>query len=88
MNLFDGLLLLFVGLKLTGYIDWGWFWVLLPGIINFLCGFLRGVSKPRIPPKTQNTELIKSYISLRAAVENLVHLIKNKDRIPDDEEKH
>lgn len=24
------LLLLFVGLKLTGYIDWSWFWVLSP----------------------------------------------------------
>lgn len=28
---FFGLLgVLFVGLKLTGYIDWSWFWVLLP----------------------------------------------------------
>lgn len=27
----SGLLgLLFVGLKLTGYIDWSWWWVLLP----------------------------------------------------------
>lgn len=24
------LLLMFIGLKLTGYIDWSWFWVLSP----------------------------------------------------------
>lgn len=26
----DGLTLLFVGLKLTGYINWSWWWVLSP----------------------------------------------------------
>lgn len=26
----SGLLLLFIGLKLTGHIDWSWWWVLAP----------------------------------------------------------
>lgn len=30
-----GLTLLFVGLKLTGYIDWSWWWVLAPLWIGF-----------------------------------------------------
>lgn len=29
------LLLLFIGLKLTGYIDWSWWWVLAPFWIPF-----------------------------------------------------
>ena len=33
---FFGLLtVLFIGLKLTGYIDWSWFWVLSPLIFPF-----------------------------------------------------
>lgn len=35
--------ILFVGLKLTGYIDWSWWWVLLPfygGIVVVLGVFL------------------------------------------------
>lgn len=36
---FLGLLtLLFIGLKLTGYIFWSWFWVLSPIIIPLLIG--------------------------------------------------
>jgi len=33
----EGLLLLFIGLKLTGYIEWSWWWVLAPmwGPITF-----------------------------------------------------
>ena len=32
---FFGLLtILFIGLKLTGYIDWSWFWVLSPLLIG------------------------------------------------------
>lgn len=27
------LTLLFIGLKLTGHIDWNWFWVLLPMLL-------------------------------------------------------
>lgn len=30
------LTLLFIGLKLTGYIDWSWWWVLSPFWIEFL----------------------------------------------------
>lgn len=34
---FGGLLtVLFIGLKLTGYIDWSWWWVLSPLWIGFL----------------------------------------------------
>lgn len=34
---FTGLLtILFIGLKLTGYINWSWFWVLSPMIILIL----------------------------------------------------
>ena len=37
----DGLTLLFIGLKLTGYIDWSWFWVLSPILIPLiLCGII------------------------------------------------
>jgi len=33
---FVGLLtILFIGLKLTGYIDWSWWWVLSPVLISF-----------------------------------------------------
>lgn len=40
---FVGLLtILFIGLKLTGYIDWSWWWVLSPIwiIAMLLCGLL------------------------------------------------
>lgn len=30
IDFFDGLALLFIGLKLTGNITWSWVWVLLP----------------------------------------------------------
>ncbi len=32
-NLFTLLTVLFVGLKLTGHIDWSWWWVLSPVLI-------------------------------------------------------
>ena len=36
---FGGLLtVLFIGLKLTGYIDWSWWWVLSPIWISFVVG--------------------------------------------------
>jgi hypothetical protein len=35
----DLLGLLFVGLKLTGHIDWSWLWVLAPFWITFLLAF-------------------------------------------------
>ena len=31
---------LFIGLKLTNYIQWSWFWVLAPLWIGFLLGLL------------------------------------------------
>lgn len=34
------LLLLFVGLKLTGHIDWSWWWVLSPIWITFSLVFV------------------------------------------------
>ena len=38
---FIGMLtILFVGLKLTGYIDWSWFWVLSPIWITVLIALL------------------------------------------------
>jgi len=38
---FPGLLtVLFIGLKLTGYINWSWWWVLSPMIISLSIGLL------------------------------------------------
>lgn len=34
------LLVLFIGLKLTGYITWSWFWVLSPLWIGFVAWLL------------------------------------------------
>jgi len=34
------LTVLFIGLKLTNYIDWSWFWVLSPMPISFMIGML------------------------------------------------
>jgi uncharacterized protein (DUF983 family) len=34
------LAILFIGLKLTGYINWSWVWVLSPIWITFLIAFL------------------------------------------------
>ena len=38
MGLVGWLTLLFVGLKLTGFIDWAWLWVLSPLWISFGAG--------------------------------------------------
>lgn len=32
------LTVLFIGLRLTGHIDWSWIWVLSPLWVSFLCG--------------------------------------------------
>ena len=38
---FCGLLtILFIGLKLTGYIDWSWWWVLAPSWVTFAVVFV------------------------------------------------
>lgn len=34
MSFTEGLTLLFIGLKLTDYIDWSWWWVFAPTIIH------------------------------------------------------
>jgi hypothetical protein len=36
--LLAGLTILFVGLKLTGHIDWSWWWVLSPVLIPAVIG--------------------------------------------------
>jgi len=38
-----GLLLLFIGLKLTGYIDWSWWWVMMPIWMPLSLGVVLGV---------------------------------------------
>ena len=52
INFIYGLILLFIGLKLTGHIDWGWlvilspFWVVLGfGLILHLLGFGRDITE-------------------------------------------
>jgi hypothetical protein len=35
MKFFDALLILFIGLKLTGYIDWSWWLVFSPLMFTF-----------------------------------------------------
>ena len=39
-SFFDGLQLLFIGLKLTGFITWSWWLVASPFLLTFLLGFL------------------------------------------------
>jgi hypothetical protein len=34
LGFFSWLQLLFIGLRLTGYIDWSWWWVLSPTIVS------------------------------------------------------
>jgi hypothetical protein len=36
LGFFDALTLLFIALKLTGYITWSWLWVLSPWWITFI----------------------------------------------------
>jgi len=53
IGFFGMLTILFIGLKLTGYIDWSWFWVLSPTLIPLIIlfsilagiGVLFGLSK-------------------------------------------
>ena len=46
MKFTDGLTLLFVGLKLTGHIDWSWWFVVSPTILAIVAiGFERAVKK-------------------------------------------
>jgi hypothetical protein len=43
MGFFSALTLLFIGLKLTGYINWSWLWVLSPFIGSFCVLLILGV---------------------------------------------
>ena len=47
MKLPDLLLVLFIGLKLAGFITWSWLWVLSPlwisFVIIFICKFLEDI---------------------------------------------
>ena len=38
IGFFGMLTILFIGLKLTGFIDWGWVWVLSPLWLPFVIG--------------------------------------------------
>ena len=40
MKFADALLILFIGLKLTGYIDWSWWLVFSPLIFKFVIYFI------------------------------------------------
>ena len=40
MKFADALLILFIGLKLTGYIDWSWWLVFSPLIFTFVVYFI------------------------------------------------
>ncbi len=44
-NLPNALTVLFVGLKLTGHIEWSWFLILLPFIVSTLIATLIAVAK-------------------------------------------
>lgn len=45
MKLMDGLVLLFVGLKLGNVIDWSWWWVLSPLGIALIAEVLKEINK-------------------------------------------
>lgn len=43
MSFLDGLLLLFIGLKLTGYVEWSWVGVLAPLWVSLILATIRGL---------------------------------------------
>ena len=43
INFMSLLQLLFIGLKLTGYIDWSWIWVLSPTWGSIIVGIVGGL---------------------------------------------
>ena len=47
MKFFDALLILFIGLKLTGYIDWSWWLVFSPLMFMFVIYFIAEYVKER-----------------------------------------
>lgn len=54
MTLADGFLLMFVYLKLTGQITWGWGWVLSPLWVAFTVGTIAEYFKQRALKKIQS----------------------------------
>jgi len=51
--------LLFIGLKLAGFIDWSWIWVLSPFWISFIIGVGAGVVLAVIERKERNERIEK-----------------------------
>ena len=51
--------LLFIGLKLAGFIDWSWIWVLSPFWISFIIGVVAGVGLAVIERKERNERIEK-----------------------------
>lgn len=39
LGFLETLCLIFITLKLTNYIDWGWFWILAPIIFKYVLGY-------------------------------------------------
>ena len=56
------LTILFVGLKLTGHIDWNWFFVVLPTIIHFLFYFIVGFFRLDKTQEEKDAEDVKLII--------------------------
>jgi MFS family permease len=51
--------LLFIGLKLAGFIHWSWIWVLSPFWISFIIGVVAGVVLAVIERKERNERIEK-----------------------------
>jgi len=51
--------LLFIGLKLAGFIHWSWIWVLSPFWISFIIGVGAGVGLAVIERKERNERIEK-----------------------------
>lgn len=45
VNFGDLLQVLFIGLKLSGHIDWSWWWVMAPAWAGFMVGLAGGMFK-------------------------------------------
>jgi hypothetical protein len=56
------LTVLFIGLKLTGYIDWNWFFVVLPAIIDFLLYFIIKFFRLDMTQEEKDAEDVKLII--------------------------
>jgi len=56
------LTVLFIGLKLTGYIDWNWFFVVLPAIIDFLLYLIIKFFRLDMTQKEKDAEDVKLII--------------------------